>query len=151
MQDVVVDTNTVDLSKLDELVEVLKKTEEEKKELAKEADLLKEAELEEQKLLDEQLEQEKQLQKELEQENLENENIFKDDLLISLDKFSTETTTLNEVMLEVKELQEHQIAMDNEVYPALKQSSELQIIFLALIPVYLMVRWFDSAINSAFR
>ena len=68
---------------------------------------------------------------------------FREDLLVDL-------KTLNESILELKEIELQNQELLNNAVPSVKQASDLAIIFLCLIPLFIVYKWLASMFNSAF-
>ena len=104
---------------------------------------------EEEQLLLEQQEQELLLQQQKEQETKE----FQETVLQSMSELNatTDSTALAEQQAEIIEQQALMLEYYEEVFPAVKQVSEWGIIFLGLIPLFMVVRWLGQMFDSAFR
>lgn len=101
------------------------------------------------------LEQEELQNESLQKETSENES-YKTDIMLALNEIDGNLQTLNErteeytiddlvaMQIEIKEMYEHTL-------PSVKHSSDLSIIFLCLIPLFLVVKWLSSMFSNAFR
>lgn len=103
---------------------------------------------EEQSLLEQQ-EQELLLQQQKEEETKE----FQETVLQSISELNAtnDPTALAEQQAEIIEQQALMLEYYEEVFPAVKQVSEWGIIFLGLIPLFMVVRWLGQMFDSAFR
>lgn len=130
-------------TKLTDLVEVLEAEQDQKQ---AEAEKLAKEEVKAKKLAEEQakLDAENEL---LIEEQVQADTAttveFREDLLVDL-------KTLNESILELKEIELQNQEMFNNTFPSVKQASDLSIIFLCLIPLFIVYRWIASMFNSAF-
>lgn len=104
---------------------------------------------EEEQLLLEQQEQELLLQQQKEEETKE----FQETVLQSISELNAtnDPTALAEQQAEIIEQQALMLEYYEEVFPAVKQVSEWGIIFLGLIPLFMVVRWLGQMFDSAFR
>lgn len=154
------ETVLVDLTdltnKVDTLVQVLNE-QAENAEIEKEAheQALKEQEQQAIELEQQELEQQELEKEQLELEKSQNEE-FKDSVLTALNNLDSlnnesELLEIKDLLKQLTDQQALVIEMYNEVLPSVKQSSNLEIIFLCLIPLFLVVRWLGSMFNSAFR
>lgn len=131
-------------TKLTGLVEVLEADQEQKK---IEAEKLAKEEAEAKLLADKQAKADAQNQKALEeQQQADTATVeeFRENLLIDLKE-------INKSIQEVKEIELHNQEMYEHALPSIKQASDLAIIFLCLIPLFIVYKWLASMFNSAFR
>lgn len=144
--------NAALVQQLEDLTSVIN-TQLELEQQQKEEQALQEEELqkqlkEEEQLLIEQEEQEFLLQEQKEKESKE----FQESVLQSISELNTnDSSTMLEQQAVIIEQQALIIEMYEEVFPSLKQSSDLSIFYLVLIPLFLIVRWLGQMIASAIR
>lgn len=97
-------------------------------------------------------EQQKIDQQELEQQKQQEEE-FRQSVLTALDELDQtgSNTEVKELLTEIKDQQALVLQMYNEVLPYVKYASAFTILFLCLVPLFMVVRWLNSMFNSAFR
>jgi len=138
----------IDLTGLEEkltgLVEVLEAEQEQKKleaeELAKQEEQAK-LDAEEQAKIDAQTQK---AQAEQQQADVATVEEFRANLL-------SELKTLNEEVQELKEIELQNQEMYAYTLPNVRQASDLSIIFLCLIPLFIVYKWLAGVFNGAFR
>lgn len=149
--------NTALVQQLEDLTSVIN-TQLELEQQQKEEQALQEKEV--QKELEQQLKEEEQLRIEQEEQELilqeqkeKEAKEFQESVLQSISELNAtnDPTDLFEQQAVIIEQQALIIEMYEEVFPSLKQSSDLSIIYLALIPLFFIVRWLGQMIAGAIR
>lgn len=148
--------NTALVQQLEDLTSVIN-TQLELEQQQKEEQALQEKEV--QKKLEKQLKEEEQLRIEQEEQELllqeqkeQESKEFQESVLQSISDLNTnDSSTMLEQQAIIIEQQALIIEMYEEVFPSLKQSSDLSIFYLVLIPLFFIVRWLGQMIASAIR